>query len=599
MLHNVGNVLTSVNLIVHDVQDRLRSTRLNHLHRLVLVLQNEDHRLAEFLTEDPVGSALPGFLAKLDQHLATENKTLTSGVESLRNHCEHIRDIIVAQQSSARLLGVTENLAASQLFDDALQLNEDSLHRHGIILEKIFAEAPRVKADRHKVLQILVNLIKNAKDSVMEAQQANERRIVVSVAVLNEQAVALTVGDNEARALRMRIAAGFSNMASPRRKKGTVLDCRLRARRPGNVRGPDRSQRRAGPGSHVHAQFARDGAGPPMNDLPERNRRILLVDDNPTIHDDFRRTSTADQAPHRSRRRRPTVFFGPAEAAVKAPESAFEIDSALQGQEALALVTAARAAGRPYALAFVDMRMPPGWDGLTTIVKLWEVDPDLQVVICTAYSDRSWDEIRAQLPASERWLVLKKPFDKIEAVQLANALTEKWHLGRMARLEVATLEKMVELRTEQLQRSTRIKNEFLANVSHELLTPMNGIMGMLEVLTATEPCAAQAGYLADASACADDLLSLVATDPGFQPSRGGHVGLEPVEIEPRQRDRRSRCLPSGPRHAQGCRAQDGDRSDVHRHLPDFPRGRQASPGSALVDNAVKFTSEGSVKIRNT
>ena len=110
---------------------------------------------------------------------------------------------------------------------------------------------------------------------------------------------------------------------------------------------------------------------------------------------------------------------------------------------------AARAQALPFALAFVDMRMPPGIDGLTTIVKLWEIDPDLQVVICTAYSDHGWEEIQAALPARDRWLVLKKPFDKIEVLQLAQSLTEKWRLTQSARAELAALE-------ARLRRSERL-----------------------------------------------------------------------------------------------------------------------------------------------
>jgi PAS domain S-box-containing protein len=195
VLHNVGNVLTSVNLIVHDVQDRLKSTRLHHLHLVVKQLQAEQSRLAAYFTDDPAGRAMPEFLVKLDRHLAAENATLAADVETLRNHCEHIRDIIVSQQHSARLFGVTENLAPAQLIDDALLLNADSLRRHDIALEKALTDVPRIKADRHKVLQILVNLIKNAKDSVI-GSRVKERRIVVSVAAVNDHAVALSVGDN-------------------------------------------------------------------------------------------------------------------------------------------------------------------------------------------------------------------------------------------------------------------------------------------------------------------------------------------------------------------------------------------------------------------
>ncbi|MAD80979.1 MAG: hypothetical protein CMJ50_09085, partial [Planctomycetaceae bacterium] len=112
---------------------------------------------------------------------------------------------------------------------------------------------------------------------------------------------------------------------------------------------------------------------------------------------------------------------------------------------------AAVAENRPYALAFVDMRMPPGWDGLTTIEQLWKADPDLQVVICTAYSDNTWSDIREQLGDTDQLLILKKPFDNVEVCQLALALTEKWHLAQQARLKKRDLERMVDERTEQLR----------------------------------------------------------------------------------------------------------------------------------------------------
>ena len=141
------------------------------------------------------------------------------------------------------------------------------------------------------------------------------------------------------------------------------------------------------------------------------NQRILLVDDNPSIHEDFRRVLTPEAFSTDIDSDAAALFGAPAQAPVVA--SGFELTSALQGQEACALTAAAIAAGQPYALAFVDMQMPPGWDGLVTIGKLWEIDPELNVVICTAHSDRSWEEIQTALPVPERWLVLKKPFYKI------------------------------------------------------------------------------------------------------------------------------------------------------------------------------------------
>jgi DNA-binding LytR/AlgR family response regulator len=104
-------------------------------------------------------------------------------------------------------------------------------------------------------------------------------------------------------------------------------------------------------------------------------------------------------------------------------------------------------------MAFVDMRMPPGWDGIETTLRIWELDPRVQIVICTAYSDRSWEDILGRLGRSDRLLILKKPFDNIEVLQLASALTEKWRLADVAERRVQDLETLVELRTEALQRS--------------------------------------------------------------------------------------------------------------------------------------------------
>ena len=195
VLHNVGNVLTSVNLIVHDVQDRLKTTRLTHLQRVVDVLQREKPRLGEFLTGDSAGRQLPDFLDKLNAHLAAENKQLLGDVEGLVRHFEHIREIIVTQQGSAQLFGVMETLSPAQLFEDALRLSAESIERHGIALERNFEEVGTVKADRHKVLQILVNLLKNAKDALQSVQRP-DRRVRVRVHREGPRTIALSVADN-------------------------------------------------------------------------------------------------------------------------------------------------------------------------------------------------------------------------------------------------------------------------------------------------------------------------------------------------------------------------------------------------------------------
>jgi two-component system, NtrC family, sensor kinase len=180
---------------------------------------------------------------------------------------------------------------------------------------------------------------------------------------------------------------------------------------------------------------------------PIQNRRILLVDDMPTIHEDFRKILVPQTAAKSALEAAKAALF---DDEVKVAEAPFELDSAYQGEEGLAKVQQALHAGRPYAMAFVDMRMPPGWDGVETIEHLWRADPKLQVVICTAYSDTSWEEVLTRLDARDRLLILKKPFDNIEVRQLASALTAKWEATQQAALQIDRLEAAVQERTAKL-----------------------------------------------------------------------------------------------------------------------------------------------------
>lgn len=180
-------------------------------------------------------------------------------------------------------------------------------------------------------------------------------------------------------------------------------------------------------------------------------RRVLTIDDNDAIHADFRKILVGSApSTEKLQSAKAKLFGGAKEAAPTTSKVTFEVDSALQGQEGYEKLRAAMKEGKPYAVAFVDMRMPPGWDGLQTIQRLWEEDADLQVVICSAFSDYSWEEISEKLGLTDRLLILKKPFDPAEVIQLATALSEKWELRRMAKLRMDELEQMVAQRTAEL-----------------------------------------------------------------------------------------------------------------------------------------------------
>jgi diguanylate cyclase (GGDEF)-like protein len=196
------------------------------------------------------------------------------------------------------------------------------------------------------------------------------------------------------------------------------------------------------------------------------NRRVLVIDDNDSIHRDFRKV-LCDSVAVAGQEALDVLESELLGDAAREPTPTFEVDSAFQGEEGLKLLEAAVREGKPYAVAFVDMRMPPGWDGLKTIEHLWRADPDLQVVICSAHSDYEWNEVMARLNHSDKLLVLRKPFEPIEVQQCASALCQKWHNERLIRSQITQLERVVAARTRGLE----IANKQLRHMAtHDALT---------------------------------------------------------------------------------------------------------------------------------
>lgn len=206
--------------------------------------------------------------------------------------------------------------------------------------------------------------------------------------------------------------------------------------------------------------------------------RILVADDLTTIHDDYRKILAAVSS--ESPADESEFSFQP----VSAPP-AFSLECHTQGEAALAAAAAALAAGRPFHVAFLDVRMPPGIDGAETARRLRELDAAVQIVLCTAHSDYSLSEIARRFPESDGLLILKKPFDPVEVQQMARSLSRKWMLADERRALLHDLEQRVEIRTAELTRAkaelevalgaaqsaNRAKSEFLANMSHEIRTP--------------------------------------------------------------------------------------------------------------------------------
>jgi diguanylate cyclase (GGDEF)-like protein len=188
-----------------------------------------------------------------------------------------------------------------------------------------------------------------------------------------------------------------------------------------------------------------------------------MIDDNPAIHQDYRKILTGRNDTQISAAE--AALFGEPQSAVSRP--AFDLDAAMQGRDGVELARRALVEGRPYSVAFVDMRMPPGWDGLETIENLWKVDPEIQVVVCSAYSDYDWMELLGRLGRSDKLIVIKKPFEPIEILQSASALSRKWQNARALRRHVEGLERVVTDRTRGLE---AVNRQLRHLASHDSLT---------------------------------------------------------------------------------------------------------------------------------
>jgi len=197
--------------------------------------------------------------------------------------------------------------------------------------------------------------------------------------------------------------------------------------------------------------------------------RILVIDDNPSIHSDFQKILIAEKNDELAAAE--AALFGEC-AEVDEFDLEVDLEFAFQGEEGRDTIRSSKDEGRPFAVAFVDMRMPPGWDGLKTIEEIWKVDSEIQIVVCTAYSDHSWTDICHRLGHRDNLIILKKPFDGAEVSQLAVALVEKWRLQRAARRQQVDTELLVEERTMQLSQAKEelhCKNqqlELAANIAH-------------------------------------------------------------------------------------------------------------------------------------
>ena len=196
VLHNVGNVLNSVNVSVNVINDQLGHSQVGSLAKVSALFDSHRADLGTFVVSDPKGRRLPEFLSHLAVALEEERAQVVGEMQTLYRNVEHLKEIVAMQQSYAKVAGITEDLPAASLVEDALRMNEGSFVRHGITVKREFGAVPLVRVDKHKVLQILVNLFRNAKYAMEAATGRNDKVLTLRLGMNGSGRVKVTVGDN-------------------------------------------------------------------------------------------------------------------------------------------------------------------------------------------------------------------------------------------------------------------------------------------------------------------------------------------------------------------------------------------------------------------
>lgn len=195
VLHNVGNVLNSVNVSCTLIMEQLRESSINDVSKVAGLLAEPEGGLRQFLTEDPRGEMIPSYLASLATVLQKEQQLMLKETESLRCQVEHIKEIVIMQQSYGGVSTVNETILPEQLMEDTFKLNADALARHEITVKREYQEVPPIIVDKHKVLQILINLINNAKDACVDGG-GKEKSIILRIFSSGHNCVSMQVADN-------------------------------------------------------------------------------------------------------------------------------------------------------------------------------------------------------------------------------------------------------------------------------------------------------------------------------------------------------------------------------------------------------------------
>ena len=196
VLHNVGNVLNSVGVTTQELKRRVGRSKMASLDPVVHLIESQGDGLPDFMSNDPRGKKLPEYLSAMSAHLKEDHLSITTRLDDLERHIQHIQDIVRLQQSYSRTIGLTESVDIDEVIDDAIALNIDAIKQHNIEIEKNLETISNVMLDRQKLLQILTNLIINAKQAVQNSDMGAPRRIKIKLHCPDSKTISIAVSDN-------------------------------------------------------------------------------------------------------------------------------------------------------------------------------------------------------------------------------------------------------------------------------------------------------------------------------------------------------------------------------------------------------------------
>lgn len=346
--------------------------------------------------------------------------------------------------------------------------------------------------------------------------------------------------------------------------------------------------------------------------------RILITDDNSAIHEDIESILGQNQIGNQELDDLSSELFGNGENDSKSdmnPIVSYTIEHAYSGEEAIKKVAAANAENNPYALLFMDVRMPPGMDGIVAVQKIWEKYPNTEIIICSAYSDYSWDNIIKIYGKTDKLMFLQKPFNRIAIQQMAISMTTKWELQNELRDLIQNLDTKVEKRTRELkialektkqaQKETekaaaaaaaqKVRSEFLSVMGHELRTPLNAILGFSDLLKPHFSNGKPAEYVAAIKSSGQSLITLLNDILDISKMENGQLEIEyeAASLKRIMNGIEEMYRPVASQKQLGFSLVFDEKTPDSLML-DSRRLRQILVN--LVGNAVKFTKTGSIKL---